>query len=125
MWTNWENRFMAIMHQRIPATKLLTDSKAPWINKDNVITNLKAIRARTLSFRHNIYVKRTGRPDHRNDYKKKRNNVVNMIKSAKTRYFKQLNPSNPKTFWKLVKRLSKQLAICHPNPEGFSRESNL
>ena len=32
----------------IPATKLLADS-APWINKD--ITNLKAIRARTLSFR--------------------------------------------------------------------------
>ena len=49
MWTTWENRFMAIiiMHQCIPATKLLADSKAPWINKD--IT--KAIRARTLSFR--------------------------------------------------------------------------
>ena len=100
MWTTWENRFMAIMHQCIPATKLKADSKAPWINKD--IT--KAICARILSFRR---VKRTGRPDHQNDYKKKRNNVANMIKNAKSRYFKQLNPSNPKTFWKLVKCLSK------------------
>ena len=116
MWTTWENRFMAIMHQCIPATKPKADSKAPWINKD--IT--KAIRARILSFR---CVKRTGRPDHQNDYKKKLNNVANMIKNAKSRYFKQLNPSNPKTFWKLVKRLSKT-NICHPNLEGFSRESN-
>ena len=31
-----------------------------------------------------------------------------MIKCAKSRYFKRLNPSNPKTFWKLVKCLTKQ-----------------
>ena len=31
-----------------------------------------------------------------------------MVKNAKSRYFKQLNPSDPKTFWKLIKRLSKQ-----------------
>jgi hypothetical protein len=39
----------------------------------------KAMRARTLSFR---CVKKTGRSEHRNDYKKKRNKVANMIKSA-------------------------------------------
>ena len=63
------------------------------------------MRARTLSFRH---VKRTGRSEYRNDYKKKRNKVANTIKCAKSRYFKCLNPSNPKTFWKLVKCLTKQ-----------------
>ena len=100
MWSAWEDKFMSIMQQCIPTTKLFVNSKAPWINK--------AMRARTLSFRR---VKRTGRPEHRNDYKKKRNKVANMIKCAKSRYFKRLNPSNPKTFWKLVKCLTKQTSI--------------
>ena len=62
------------------------NSKAPWIDKD--IT--KAMQARNLSIR---CVKRTGRSEHQNDYKKMQNKVANMIKSAKLKYFKQLNPS--------------------------------
>ena len=31
-----------------------------------------------------------------------------MIKSTKLKYFKQLNPSNPKSFWKVVKYLTRQ-----------------
>ena len=31
-----------------------------------------------------------------------------MIKNAKSKYFKCLNPSDPKTFWKVVKCLTKQ-----------------
>ena len=34
MWTAWEEKFMFVMHQCIPTTKLLVNSKAPWMNKD-------------------------------------------------------------------------------------------
>ena len=101
MWSHWEKEFMQVMRQCIPTTKLLVNSKAPWINKDII----KAMQARNLSFRR---VKRTRRSEHRSDYKKKWNKVANMIKSAKLKYFKQLNSSNPKSFWKVVKYLTKQ-----------------
>ena len=39
------------------------------------------------------------------DYKKK---VASMIKSAKSKYFKRLNPSNLKNVWKVVKCRTKQ-----------------
>ena len=46
MWAAWEERFMSVMCQCIPSTKLSRKQNIPWINKD--IT--KAIRARNLSF---------------------------------------------------------------------------
>ena len=112
MWYAWEEKFMSIMYQCIPTAKLLVKSSVPWLNRD--IT--KAMRARNLAFRH---VKRTRRSVHLNDYKKKRNKVANMIKDAKLKFFKGLNPSNPKNFWKVAKYLTKQtssipiLKDCH------------
>ena len=47
-------------------------------------------------------------------YKKLRNKVVKMVKSAKSSYFKNLNPKNKKCFWNAVK-ISKQATINHPN----------
>ena len=41
-------------------------------------------------------------------YKKLRNKVVKMVKSAKSSYFKNLNPRNKKCFWKAIKYLNKQ-----------------
>ena len=101
MWSVWEEKFMSVMRQCIPTAKLSVKSNVPWINKD--VT--KAMRARNLSFRR---MKRTGGLHHQTDYKKKRNKVANMIKNAKLKYFKRLNPSNPKHFWKVVKYLTKQ-----------------
>ena len=112
MWYAWEEKFMSIMHQCISTAKLLVKSSVPWLNRD--IT--KAMRARNLAFRR---VKRTKGSVHLNDYKKKRNKVANMIKDAKLKFFKGLNPSNPKSFWKVVKYLTKQtssipiLEDCH------------
>ena len=37
-----------------------------------------------------------------------RNKVVKMVKSAKSSYFKNLNPRNKKCFWKAIKYLNKQ-----------------
>ena len=41
-------------------------------------------------------------------YKKLCNKVVKMVKSAKSSYFKHLNPRNKKYFWKGIKYLNKQ-----------------
>ena len=88
---------MMVMHQCILTAK----PNLPWLNHE--IT--KGMHARNLAFRR---VKRTGRSNHLNDYKKKCNKVANMIKSAKSKFFMGLNPSNPKGFWKVTKYLTKQ-----------------
>ena len=41
--------------------------------------------------------------DHWYAHRKKRNKVANNLKHVKQSYFKSLNPSNPKSFWKATK----------------------
>ena len=43
-----------------------------------------------------------------NRYKMLRNSVVSMIRKSRKAYFRNLNPSNKKLFWKSIKCLSKQ-----------------
>jgi len=40
-------------------------------------------------------------------YKDERNKIVWELGRAKRRYFRKLNPSNPKQFWKTVKLMNK------------------
>ena len=40
-------------------------------------------------------------------YKKARNRTTNLLKLAKKRYFRSLNPKDSKKFWKAVKSLNK------------------
>ena len=40
--------------------------------------------------------------------KRKRNHVANQLKYAKKKYFSRLSPTNPKSFWKAVKVLTKE-----------------
>ena len=101
MWQAWEHKFMSVMHRCIPTAQLSSKRNLPWINK----TITKAIRARNLAFRR---AKHSGREHHKDNYKQKRNKVTNMLKAAKAKFFKQLNPSNPKMFWRVVKLLTKQ-----------------
>ena len=101
MWATWKENFMMVIHQCIPTAKLSAKPNLPWLNHE--IT--KGMRERNLAFRR---VKRTGRSNHLNDYKKKRNKVANMIKIAKAKFFMGLNLSNPKSFWKVTKYLTKQ-----------------
>ena len=121
MWAAWEAEFMSIMHQCIPTVNLSAKQNVPWLHKGLT----KAMRARNLAFRH---MKRTRRSAHLLDYKRKRNKVANMIKKAKSNYFKKFNPSNPKTFWKATKYLTKKsstiptLLDCDGNSVQDDRE---
>ena len=65
----------------------------------------KSMRARNLAYKK---AKKSNNPNHWNAYKKKRNQVANELKSAKKKFFKSLNPSNPKSFWKATKIMTKK-----------------
>ena len=73
----------------------------PWLTHDL----LAAIRSRNILYRR---AHKTGKEAHLDCYRKKRNEVANMLKSAKFKFFEQLDPSNPKVFWKTTKYLNSQ-----------------
>ena len=60
--------------------------------------------------RNNMFLraKRSKNPTHFAKYKKIRNNVTTMLRSAKQSYFNSLTSANSKQFWKTVKLVNKQ-----------------
>ena len=101
IWTKWENQFMAVMEQCIPIATLTSKKNLPWLNR-NII---KAIRERNRAFKR---AKKSRKSEHMQKYKKQRNMITNMLRSAKLNFFKNLDPSSPKSFWKVAKFLTKQ-----------------
>ena len=51
-------------------------------------------------------------------FRSARNRVTNMLRRAKTDYFKNLNPRDAKQFWKAVKYLNKQQATIPTLQQG-------
>ena len=92
---------MSVMEQCIPHATIRAKRNLPWIN----IELTKSMRARNLAYRK---AKRGNNPNDWNAYKKKRNQVANELKHAKKKYFKSLNPLNPKSFWKATKIITKR-----------------
>ena len=92
---------MAVMEQCIPIATLTSKKNLPWLNR-NII---KAIRERNRAFKR---AKKSRKSEHMQKYKKQRNMITNMLRSAKLNFFKNLDPSSPKSFWKVAKFLTKQ-----------------
>ena len=90
--------FMSIMHQCIPQVTVKVKKNPPWLSSV-LLTN---IRKKNSLYRR---ARKSGRFEDVGNYKKQRNLVANMLKS---KFFDRLNPSDPKSFWKTVKTLSKQ-----------------
>ena len=113
-WNNWKNYFLSVMDKFIPHSMVSHDERLPWIN----YTVLKAIRKRKTLFR--LY-KRTGNQFDHDKYKHQRNTVVSLLRLRKEKFFKNLNPSNAKDFWKAVKKLnSKSITIPTLSNNGQS-----
>ena len=98
---NWHNKFMEIMSACIPQQTLRRRRNVPWLTKN--IT--RHIRKRNAAFQ---AATKSGKPEHHAKYKKLRNKVVKLMRSAKSSYFQTLNPKDNKQFWKAVKYLNKQ-----------------
>ena len=101
VWSVWEEYFMSIMHQCIPQVTVKVKKNPPWLSSV-LLTN---IRKKNSLYRR---ARKSGRFEDVGNYKKQRNLVANMLKSSKAKFFDRLNPSDPKSFWKTVKTLSKQ-----------------
>ena len=98
---NWHYQFMEIMEACIPRKTLKRRKNLPWLTRD--IT--QAMRKRNAAFRAS---KTSASPGVFLKYKRLRNKVVKLLKSAKVHYFRKLDPSNKKPFWRVVKYLNKK-----------------
>ena len=85
-WTKWHANFMDIMEECIPQKSLPPRRNLPWMRKD--IKN--AMRKRDALFKESGYSAK---------FRSARNRVTNMLRRAKTDYFKNLNPRDAKQFW--------------------------
>ena len=116
---NWHRRFLEIMSECIPQRTLPKRHNLPWLN--NNIS--RCIRRRNIAFR---AWRRSPNPSTTNRYKHLRNLVVSMIRKSRATYFKTLNPSNKKQFWKAIKLLTKQKStIPTLSQNGVSASTDL
>ena len=104
-WSQWQEASLSIMEKCIPK-KVLPPKRhnLPWLNKSMI----QSMRRRNALFRR---AKRSNNPMHLSQYKHARNKVVSQLRCAKKQFFRNLNPSNTKDFWKSVKYLTKKDSI--------------
>jgi len=95
----WQERFLAIMEECIPRKVLPPRRNLPCLNK-GIIQSIRR--------RNNLFKRAKNSPKDIGSYKRARNRVISQLRNAKRDYFRKLNPSNPKQFWKSVKILNKQ-----------------
>ena len=85
-WQNWEIKFMSIMDQCVPKTTLPAKKYLPWLSKELT----KSIRVRKLAYKS---AKRIGASQHFLSYKRKRNEVVKLMKKAKRKILSRFEHS--------------------------------
>ena len=110
----WTKKFLDIMKECIPHRDLsLKRCNLPWITK-NII---RYMQKRNHLFRKSL---QQANPRLREKYKRLRNKVSSMLRSAK-KYFKSLAAADNKTFWKTVKLLTHaQVSVPVLCAEGVS-----
>ena len=85
------------MAESIPKKVIPTRRNLPWLNK----TIISSMKKRNLLFKR---AKQTGNYTH---YKIARNRTLAQVRLARRKYFRTLNPKDPKKFWKAIKYLNK------------------
>ena len=122
----WHDQFLNVMEQCIPRKLLPRRKNLPWINRCLIM----AIRRRNSLFKK---YKVTGLESVLVEYKFVRNSVTSELHRAKQRFFNRLHHSDPKTFWKLYKTLTRKETtiptLKRPTPSGMavgsSKKANL
>ena len=97
-WTKWCDQFLKIMCECIPTKTLPNRKNLPWLSKD-LVNSIK---------RRNLLYKKGKLRGNLSMYKVMRNRVTSNLRKAKKAYFQNIDPKNPKEFWKLIKYLSKK-----------------
>lgn len=84
-WQNWEKTFMNIMDQCVPKTTLPAKKNLPWLSKE---------LTKSVPETWHTNMQRTVASLHFLSYKRKRNDVVKMMRKAKRKFFQGLNTPN-------------------------------
>ena len=84
-WENWRMRFLEVMQQCVPWITLPLRRNLPWLNKGI----LQLIRKRNQLFSR---AKSSKREVDLDKYRKMCNRVLSQVRTAKTNYFKRINP---------------------------------
>ena len=84
------------MEQCIPRSTLPKVRKLPWVNG-----HIK----HTIRKRNSFWRKSQQNPAYKLKYKQLRNKVVYLLRKGKRTFVQNINPANPKQFWKIVKVL--------------------
>ena len=98
----WQSTFLSIMEQCIPRS-VLPDRRRnlPWLTKPL----LQCIRRKNALYRR---VKHSSCVLLHLKYKQLRNRVTSLLRSAKHGYFSSIDPSDTRSFWKLVNVLNRR-----------------
>ena len=121
-WKVFKNCFLKVLNQHAPLVERTVKGRdLPWL--DNEIK--KAIHEREY---HHRKAKQTGNEHQWSTYKRKRNAVTFMIRRKKAKYHKTLiqeNKSNPKGFWKAIKKCLPDNKACQQRSRSFNIDSTV
>ena len=90
VWKLWYHQFMEIMLESIPNGIIRTRKNLPWFDKSTV----------KLMKRRNLLFERTKMSGDYHQYRLACNCTLAQLQLAKKKYLRQLNPRDPKKFWK-------------------------
>ena len=111
---NWQNHFLSIMDKCIPKITRSPRYRLPWLCK-RIIRWIKSLYK---------YWRRYGGSDLHRKYKIIRNKVISMLRAAKRYFFRNINMTNSKLFWKTVHHLTRNSstipALTHEQGTAFS-----
>lgn len=96
-WVCFKNIFLDIMEECVPHKRVLMKKNLPWLTKPLV---------RQIQKRNRLFHAAKKKKDDRDwqKFRRARNKVVKLLRSAKHRYFANLSvQSNPKRFWSTMK----------------------
>ena len=118
-WRHFKTIFMEVMEQCIPKSVLPQRRNLPWLSKE-IIQLIK---------KRNYYFKRArsnGGPNDLAKFRQLRNKVVSKLRIEKKTFFSELEPSNPKEFWKKLRMLShKECSIPILSNESTTASTSL
>ena len=100
-WRKWQNTFLDIMKKCIPRKIVSPRKHLPWITQ-NILKAMKLRNSLLKAF------KRTNNHLRFMKYKECRNRITCELRKAKSNYFRNLHVSDMKTFWRLMKALTRK-----------------
>ena len=111
-WARWHNVFCNVISECVPKKILPSKKHLPWISP----SICKAMKMRNSLFK---AYKSTGNHLKFLKYKLCRNRIVTELRKAKLNFFKKIQTSDSKTFWKLIKVLTRRTSsiptLCAPD----------